>query len=129
MPDHDALPSLVCHSQVKMVAPSEAAEIIRGRAKMEIVGVLGIATQAMASYLVICTSRQHAATMPQGEVYRATDIDLREVGRSQTDLFPHAAAMLSSAKTYFTVFWCACLVTLAGCSAHHLRTRVLTFWY
>jgi hypothetical protein len=46
---------------------------------MEIVGILGIATLACASYLVICTSRQYAATLPQGQVYRAVDIDLREV--------------------------------------------------
>jgi hypothetical protein len=62
-----------------MVSPLEAADITRGRAKMEIMGILGIATIACASYLVICTSRQYAATLPQGQVYKAVDIDLREV--------------------------------------------------
>ena len=65
--------------QVQSVDLSDAAEITRGRAKMEIFGVLGIASQQCASYLIFVTQRVHAATFPQGDVYRAVDVELREV--------------------------------------------------
>jgi hypothetical protein len=73
---------------VQWVSVEEAEEVIRGKAKMDILGVLGIAQLRHASYLLVITGRQVVGVMPHGLVYRVTSTSMRVLGGADKSAGP-----------------------------------------
>ena len=63
--------------QVHCVNVEQAEEMTRGSAKVNIMGVLGIAHLQHASYLLVVMGRQVVGYMPHGLVYRVTQTGIR----------------------------------------------------
>jgi hypothetical protein len=66
--------------EVECLDVDHAQEMMRGKAKVSIVGLLGIARLQHASYLVVVTGRQVVGYMPHGLVYRVTHTAIRVLG-------------------------------------------------
>jgi hypothetical protein len=73
---------------VQWVSVEDAEEVIRGKAKMDILGVLGIAQLQHASYLLVITARQVVGVMPHGLVYRVTSTSMRVLGAGSKSAGP-----------------------------------------
>jgi hypothetical protein len=63
--------------QVHCVSVEQAEDLTRGNAKVNIMGVLGIAHLQHASYLLVVTGRQVVGHMPHGLVYRVAQTGIR----------------------------------------------------
>ena len=80
---------------VQWVSVEEAEEIIRGKAKMDILGVLGIAQLQHGSYLLVITARQVVGFMPYGLVYRITQTSIRALGGASKSAMPQVLPLHS----------------------------------
>jgi hypothetical protein len=84
--------------QVHCVRVEQAEEMTRGSAKVNIMGVLGIAHLQHASYLLVVTGRQVVGYMPHGLVYRVTQTGIRILSPpSKGTLSQQVTARLSAA--------------------------------
>ena len=75
-----------CAARAAPVAEAEA--LCAGRAKVEVLGVLGIAALEHASYLVLCTGRAFVGATKHGAVYRVTATECRALGAAARNANP-----------------------------------------
>jgi len=90
--------------EVECLDVDHAQEMMRGKAKVSIVGLLGIARLQHASYLVVVTGRQVVGYLPHGLVYRVTHTAIRVLGpRSKAGIsqVPAPFPPLSSSTIFF----------------------------
>ncbi|EKX50055.1 PDZ_CTP_protease and SacI domain-containing protein [Guillardia theta CCMP2712] len=67
--------------EISSLAVEEAESMVRGKAKAEIMGILGIANLMHASYLILCTGRQMVASMHCGVIYKVSSSSVRVLAK------------------------------------------------
>eukprot|EP00960_Hanusia_phi_P072112 767704-Hanusia_phi.AAC.6 len=67
--------------EISCIAVEEAESMVRGKAKAEVMGVLGIANLMHASYLILCTGRQTVANLHCGVMYKVSSTSVRVLNK------------------------------------------------
>ena len=103
--------------ETRFVPVEEAEEMTRGKAKIEIFGVLGIATLLHSSYLLIVTGRRCVGHFPHGPVFRVTSTGIRVLGSTSKSGLNQNPLDLSNRAIEFKVRWSSVCMCIA-CKRH-----------